>query len=462
MNRRIMEDIKLENGRIHKIIKNDHNFNIDDDADDLKDKPSSNQEVHMSEPEPKIQDKVDEYIKYRYSKKTLSSTPQIKKPKKPVGRSIFFFFIIIIVIVGTYWASIYFEKATILIKAKEQLSTLTNKQFVASKAKDSDLGFEIMIMSGDQTKTMTLTETDNISVKASGQVTLLNEFSKTNQNLLVGTFLSDNNGKTYRLNNNVKIPGFTLDKENKIIPGSVDVTITAFLPGEAYNGTPKDFQIVGFKGTAKYTKIYAKAKSIVSGGRTGLVYVLSEDQKAKMDGRSDSLILEDLQKKLSAEVPEGYIYYPGAISYNYNLGENNYFEKPIADVHIAYNLSVVLLKKDELSKVIIKNLLPKISSGEFEEIKITDLSKLNFSFVNNNQFINKELESVIFNLTGPVDLLWNPNINEIKNKIAGTPKNNITDFFNSMSGIAKAELKMLPPWKSNLPTDIHRINVIIR
>lgn len=457
-----MADIKIDNSRIPKIINREPNLNLDDDADDLVDSSSTFHPSLQMNPKIEEEDKVDKYINYRYSKKTLERTPQIKDPKKSIGLPISGIFIFILVVAAIYFGSIYFEKATVIIDAKEQSSTLSDKQFVAAKNIDSDLGFEIMIMSGEETKSMTLTETENVSIKSSGEVTLFNEFSTASQNLLVGTFLSDNDGKTYRLNNNVKIPGYTVDSDKKIIPGSIDVPITAFLPGDAYNGSTTDFHIVGFKGTAKYTKIYAKAKTSLSGGRTGVVYVLSENEKAGINSATDTVIKNDLQKKLQAEVPDGYIYYPGSITYSYNLGDGNYYDQPKAEVKIAYNLSVVLLKKDDLSNAIIKNLLPKITPAELKQITITDLSKLTFAFVDKNQFVNKELESVIFSLTGQVDLVWKPNTEEIKNKIVGLAKDNIKAIFDSETGISSANLKMMPPWKSSLPTDPHRISVVVR
>lgn len=106
------------------------------------------------------------------------------------------------------------------ISAKHDLIEYKNKQFNANKdITGKGVSFEIMIES-DKAKDFVLTESKEVSNKASGVITLYNEFSTKAEKLVAGTYISDQDGKAYRLNNSVAIPGYKIDKLNKI-PGQM-------------------------------------------------------------------------------------------------------------------------------------------------------------------------------------------------------------------------------------------------
>lgn len=407
--------------------------------------------------------KVNEYIEsISERKQRLQRTPQLKYKPKIIHKLTLFIFILAVIAGGVFWGGNIFQKAYITITAKHKSLTFNNnQQFVASKdSNDNSIDFEIMITPSTESKDMILTETKSVSAKATGSITLYNAFGTTPQKLPTSTFISDPDGKAYKTSKAVTIPGYTTVNK-KIVPGQIDVNISSFLAGDTYNGSPSDFYISSFKGTAKYNKIYGKLKSPLVGGESGLVYVLDDVTKSKIDNLAHTAIKEDLLRQVSTLIPPGYILYPDAFTFTYNTDDNFMSKTPEATVPIDGTLSVVLLKENSLINNITKISLPNISASELNEISISDLSKLTFGFTNNNQVITKDTDSISFSLSGNVDAVWNPDLNALRAKLPGISKEAVLSIFSQDPGISSALVKIFPPWQKYIPSDLSKINIVV-
>jgi hypothetical protein len=406
---------------------------------------------------------IEKYFKRKaLERQRLQRTPQVKIETPVLHRTTFIILVLTILFGGIYWSGIIFQKADITITSKHQLISYNNKQFNALPDSNSDtINFEIMITSDKKLKNMTLTDSKNVSTKAEGSITLYNEFSTKSQKIVAGTFLSDNNGKAYKTNKVVTIPGYKTDKNKKIIPGQISADITAFLPGDAYNGTPSDFHVNSFKNTTKYLKIYGKLKTPLTGGAVGLIYTLNDSDKNMINILAQTTLKDDFLGQVKSLVPPGYILYPNALSYSYKIEDNISSKTPNTDVEIDETLSVVLLKEKSLVDNIIKISLPSIKSDEVKEIKISDLNNLVFNFTNKDQLITKDMTTLYFSFSGDINAIWSPDVELLKTKLIGINKNDVPSVFRQDPGIASALLKIFPPWQKYIPDDISKINVIL-
>lgn len=406
---------------------------------------------------------VDNYFLYKKEpKKRLHSTPQIRSNYKGPNKSLLVLFFIIILFVSIYLISNKFLNANITIVNKHQIFTLENRQFNASKNIDTPIHFEVMIVPAEEFRNIILTQTQDVSIKATGEITLYNEYSSKAQNLAIHTFIADSSGKTYSIDKAVSIPGFKKDN-TKIIPGSIKVNVTAFLPGSAYNIDASNFTISSFKGTTKSTKIYGKSTTPITGGIQGVVYKIGDEDKTNLDTFANSSFKTNLIKKAEALVPPGYILYPNASKYSYEINNNQILsEDPKASIKISGILSAIILKENDLSLAVIKSLLPTISEKEINEIQINDLIKLVFNFNDENILIDKDIKNIYFSLNGDIEAIWNPDINLLKNNLIGIPKIKIQSVFEQDPAIITASTKIFPPWQSYLPDDTSKINIEVK
>jgi hypothetical protein len=417
-----------------------------------------------SSPLDKKEIKVEKYFNTQNSHtQRLASTPSLKRNPRVISKITLIVFVISVIVGGLYWGSNYFQKANIEIVSKRQNIEYDKKQFLASKNSGTNsVDFEIMIVSDKKEKSIILTEPKDVSEKSKGMITLFNEFATTPQKLLVGTFLADNNGKTYKLDSTVSVPGYKKDSKNKIIPGQVTANISAFLPGEAYNGSPSDFHITSFKGSAKYSKIYGKLKSPITGGASGLFYTLNDEDKNKIKTMAESSFKDDLVNKVKALVPPGYILYKDAMNFSYKSEDGVLSKTPETNITIEGILSVVILNEKSLFDNILKTSLNGVTKEELGEITIPALNNLSFGFVNNNQIISKEIEMIPFYLTGNIEAVWIPNVEILKTKLQGIQKVDVSQIFRQDKGISSAIVKIFPPWQKNIPSDISKINILVK
>lgn len=393
----------------------------------------------------------------------IGRTPRVRSKPRVIHKSTMIIFIICVLGGGVYFGGNMLQKADVNIIAKHQTINYKDKQFTATKDQSAGgINFEIMIVSDKKNKNIILTDTKEVSLKAKGVVTLYNEFGLTPQKLLAGSFISDKDGKAYKIDNTVTIPGYKIGSDKKIIPGEIDVSVTSFLPGSAYNGNQSDFYISSFKNTPKYNKIYGKLKSELSGGAQGLVYVLNEDNKKTLDDIINSSLKNDLFSQVKAQVPPGYLLYPDAFNFSYKIDDNVFSETPDGKVQVEGTLSVVIIKEQSLIDSIMKTSLPNVKGDELKEVTLPDINNLTFSFTDENQVIAKELEQISFLLNGEMDAIWNPDIDKIKTNLVGVNKDNVASIFKQDPGISSASVKIFPLWQKNIPKDISRINIFTK
>jgi len=386
-------------------------------------------------------------------KKTISNN--FNKKRKISWVFILLFFLV------SFLACNYFEYTKINIENRKEENTLNSRKFQASNISDTDINYEIMIIDGEDEKSLTLTDTKNASIKSSGSLIIYNEYSSYSQKIIAGSYLTDEGGKLYTLDETITIPGFTTDKDGNIIPGSINTSATSFLPGDIYNGNPTYFVFNSFKNTNKENKIYAKSESTFSGGISGDVYYLNEDNIVNLNSYANNAFKSYLIKKAKAELPSGYIFYENAIDFKYEIDTNLLFKESISKIPIKGSITAIIFNEDSLSKKIINEFYPKIETKEINEIQLENINNLSFSFVNKEETITKNLNSFEFYLSGKINFIWNPNKDLVLSQLLGIHKDWAQDVFKKDPGIKSASVIIFPPWKNNLPDDVSRINIII-
>lgn len=392
----------------------------------------------------------------------ITSTPHIKTSttrRMPVLLKSAF---ILSVLGGlVYWGLVLFESATIVVVKKQQDVSLTAEQFVAMKNTDKSTPFEIMVLDDTENKHMTLSQTENLSTKAHGSVTFYNSYSKKPVKISAGSYLTDNEGKSYRTNESITIPGYTA-VAGAAEPGEVSTTVSAFLPGDTYNTNPTDFTVNAYKGTAKGKQIYAKATSPMTGGALGVLYVLNPNDKGALDAYIDSDLKNIVMKKVYAEVPAGYILYPKAVRYDASFDENATFANADATVPITVKINAVLLKEELFKKNIVKHMIPSIEDIELAEVEVSGIKTLDFSFSDPNQLITKDTQSISFALSGSVSFTWNPPISLLLPSLVSLPENDVLSLISKDKGVVSSQIHMFPPWQKVLPSTLSKIHLQIK
>lgn len=404
-------------------------------------KPAKEEKIPELEPEKKF------FLK---QKQEVFIDPGDLYPKK---REKYYLWVVAIVsILFCFFAvSFLFASAKVTIEPKTKEIKL-NKSFSAEKNVREGLSFDLVVVEGTESKNVNVTEEKELSNKALGTVILYNKFSTTSQILSIDTRLEGSNGKIYKTEKRITVPG--MNKSG--IPGSIEVGIYASEPGEEYNSEPLDFKILGFKGTSKYEKFYGRSKGSISGGFVGKTMVLSEEEKSLAINSLKESLESKLQRKATA---------PGFILFK----DATFFEVDNVDVPIEakdgkINVSVkgtlrgILLDMEMLNKKIAESSIEKYDGSD---IYIPNLDKLSFTLSDKESISLNDVKNINFSLSGLVDIVYKLDTEKFLSDLVGRSKEDFSKISSKYANIESATLKLRFPWMQNIPEDREDVDVVV-
>ena len=394
----------------------------------------------------------------------IPRTPQIRVKKRGayMNNYLFIVFILSLLVGICYFSYVYFQKVTVVVQNKVQNIDFNSESFVGYKNGGKSPHFEIMILNDTMNQKVSFSASKNVSIKAKGSVIFRNEYSSKPQKLAVNTKITEDTGKIYLTDRAVTIPGFTKDKSGKIIPGTTKSTVTAYESGAAYNTEAKAFLIPGLQKTDKYAKIYAVSDTPITGGADGNMYGLDSVSLGTLEASANSVFREQVNRKLAAQIPDGYILYYNATNFTYSYDSNTQSKDKDGVVVLKGTISAVIFKKDELEQAIIRRVSPSLNNREYSEIMIPDLSVFAFSFTDKDQQITKDMTDLSFNLTGKTTMIWHPELEKIRSMLVGINIKEVENTAKNDPGVAQISAQFRFPWQEYLPSDLNKIEVLNR
>jgi len=336
--------------------------------------------------------------------------------------------------------SLVFSSATVIITPRTEKISFNNETYITKldSSAQTDLSFEVLNVKQTEGQVVEATEEKEVSQKASGKIVIYNNYSTVSQRLINKTRFEASNGKVYRINSSVIVPG--LKKVNgQTLPGSIEAVVYADQAGEDYNlklaDLAGDFKIPGFKGDPRYQGFYARLKTDITGGLIGKQRIVSNDLRKVTEDLIKVKLKEQLLKELYAVKPENYLIFKDGYIINYSRLPDMVVDKNSVKINLEGNLSAVVFNSLKLSKYIVL-------------FKPEDLSSLGK---------NKTLE---IKLTGEGIIKWQYDSEALKQDLVGKSeadfKNLMVKYKNSVSGI---KVFFRPIWTRYFPDNINKIRI---
>jgi hypothetical protein len=217
----------------------------------------------------------------------------------------------IFVLALAFGISSFWKGAIIKITPKNETAGF-NEIFSAKKnTAGADLSFQTVTVTEDSSASVAATGQKQVDTNASGRIIIYNKGS-ISQKLIATTRFETPEGLIFRLNSAVTVPA-----QKGTLPGSVEGLVTADRPGESYNIGLKDFTLPGLKGTSKYTQIFARSKTSISGGFSGIKKIVSDEILNETDRSLESNLRQDMARNLLSQIPDNYILYPQSITFSF-------------------------------------------------------------------------------------------------------------------------------------------------
>jgi len=294
-----------------------------------------------------------------------------------------------------------------------------------------------------------------VNAKAKGAVIIYNEYSSEPQTLVATTRFESGNGKIYRIEKNLLVPGAKI-QEGRIIASSIEAEVVADLPGKEYNVGLTDFTIPGFKGTPKYAGFYAKSKTEITGGAIGKVKVVSADDLKKAEEELKAKLREKTAKLLEKQTPD-----------KLKLLEQGEREEAVSaasakenEITEKFTLETTLIKEallfdeEDIKKIAELNLVLQIGSGKkslpkTQQIQITKPA------------IDWGQGKASFYLHVKEDVITEIDQDALKRELLGKNEVEVRKILAGYPEIKKAKVSFRPFWVKKVPMQENKVKITV-
>ncbi|OGZ03813.1 MAG: hypothetical protein A2648_02565 [Candidatus Lloydbacteria bacterium RIFCSPHIGHO2_01_FULL_41_20] len=392
--------------------------------------------------------RASRYESFAHQKENAHTPSRRPTYKSFILAGLFFLFLI-------FFLSFFFVGATVTIYPKQKIVSL-NKTLLASKSGATPLHFETIEISATESVESEATGFKEVNKKASGTIIVYNSYNEKNQRLIKNTRFETSDGKIYRIDGSIVVPGMTT-VNGKTTPGSVETIVYADEPGEKYNIGRTDFTIPGFKGDLRYQKFYARSKTDMRGGIVGSIYSVSnedaETAKTLLDKRLNEILLKNAEKN----TPPDFILYKDGAFFDFDdtrtVGKEGEKKVMIEETGKIYAL---IFDRGALAKYI-----AQVSIQDFDGSSVTSptLDNLTFSIKDRDSVDYQNIVNVSVTLSGTTTMVWIFDQETLLGDLLGKPKKNFQSILAKYTSIDKAELVITPFWAQTFPDKSKKITV---
>lgn len=384
--------------------------------------------------------------------------------ERPLGKWLLWLIAFLTVVAAAGLVLSLFGGATLDITPKQE-KTLVDGTFIAHAASSAEqteggedaasLEYQLVSLSDTKAKEVPARDTKHVEEKASGTIVIYNAFQSAPQRLVKNTRFRAPNGNIYRIKDSITVPGTTVN-EGKTIPGSIEATMYADQPGEEYNQELVDFTVPGFKGLPQYEHFYARSKTPISGGFSGERPVPAEEDTEDARQEIAEELRASLAKKVRAQTPDSFVVYDGGIFVSFDEPKvESAGEEGAARVSLTGTLQAVLFEKEALASFIAEQATARYDGHPVRIINIEDLP---LTVVYEADDI-VEAKTISFTLESNVHITWNVAFDELRERLAGEPKEEFQKMLSEFPGVGRAKASVRPFWKGDFPENAEEIKI---
>lgn len=375
--------------------------------------------------------------------------------RRPAG---FYMIIVALVVVFFFFAFVgvsLFARATITVTPRTEAVELSNLSATTTIDGGADLAHEVVTTEITRSVTLESIGEDEVSRPATGRITVYNEHSEEDQPIVAQTRFETEDGRVYRSAEAFVVPGMRENGE----PGRVTVTVAATEPGEEYNVEEARFTLPGLEGTELFDGFYAKTETTITGGFVGVQKTADPDEEKEARENLREEVETALRESLDSELSEDVILLEDSVVIEYEDMANETRDTGM-EVPVRGTLYGATLNEDELAAFIAREGVSDFESGA--SVSIQDRADLTIEYTGDEELTLGELEGELeLTLAGETALVWNINVAELTESVAGDTKRQALDQIGRYPGVASGNLEVRPGFIRSLPSSSEKINVMV-
>ena len=372
---------------------------------------------------------------------------QVGRPRW--GKVLAWMIVLAMLIFAGIYVSGKFHSAVVEVKVREASAPVDLQVKMSKNIADDTLPFELVSMNREETKSVSAQGDKTVSQKATGRVVLYNKNS-TAQKLIAQTRLQSSKGMIYRLGATVTIPA-----SKNSVPGSVEASITADVPGAEYNSDLSDFTFPAYKGSSKFEAVYARSKSAITGGFAGTVKVASDADIKVAENELQKTLSAQLVRDVNQQKPDSYILLNNIYSIKYASTTQESKDASVA-VKKSGSIVGVLVNTDVLASYVAAHTLKDYSN---EPIKIANIGELNFELLSATSTLTANTSELSIRIKGTPRFVYQYDAAKLEKDLAGLARDSFPNVLATYAGIEKGNAEIKPFWYVRFPVDSSKITI---
>lgn len=332
----------------------------------------------------------------------------------------------------------------VTVTPKSQTATFTEmSRFTAhpAPAAQDALTYTVQASEIDDSEVVPAQGIVHVEEKASGSVTVYNNYSATGVKLVKSTRFQTPDGLVFRVPADVVVPG-----RSGGAPGRVSVTVIADQAGEKYNvAAGTRFSLPGLKSNAAmYSGVYATSNAAMTGGVLG-------DQPGMAPGAEDAaraqvrVRLEEKARELgTAKSTADTIVLPAKVTYESlpNTAEAGGGVR----IHEKARIEVPVLVASEFARAAARSLAVDADAGA-----LTIVPKQDFSLTGESVSAVLGTDPLLIVASGSAVLVSQVDAAALADALAGRDYQAFETIVKNFTGVSEARARIEPFWKTTFP-----------
>jgi hypothetical protein len=367
--------------------------------------------------------------------------------------------LIVVVVGGVFITNTFFGKATVSISFAP--ITWEFSETVTAKKTASNIDVQGNILPGEylnQEKNVTpfypASGRSNVSQKATTQVTIYNAYSSQSQPLVATTRFETPDGRIYRIDKSVTVPGAEI-RDGKIIPSSIIADATADKPGEEYNTGPVEkLTIPGFSGSPKFEGFYGELKNGAEGGFIGERATPTDEDVESAEQKTRELLAASLETSFAAGRPDDFTIIEGTsdvnvtrLSVNKNTDDSGNFS-----VFGEARFQAVAFRENDVRTLLLQHAHDAHPGTVFREIQVSY----------ENARVDFESGEITMIVKATAALVPDFDPESFKGEITSLRIDAARSHILDLPQLGEAKISLWPIWLGSIPEDPEKVKITVQ
>lgn len=295
--------------------------------------------------------------------------------------------------------------------------------------------------------------TEKVSERASGTITVYNEYSNSSVKLLKNSRFATPDGLVFRTPEAVVIPG-----KQGTSPGSISITVFADEAGEAYNvESVSRFTLPGLKSSPDmYTRVYARSLSPMSGGFVGVRPAVPagalQTARAEVRGRLESKARDSARALASSTATV----FPDLMRITYTSLTPTAEAGNGVRIHERAHVEIPVFSSALFAATVARMAGADTESATILSADGDGLAAALYGATSTNVLGKDPIE---FTLSGKAQLISNVDADALANALAGRDQAAFQTIIKGFPSIQEARARIEPFWKGAFPQNVSDIHV---